>query len=231
MDGALNAAGTSGDKVSMAALAGSGVVYRGMELLRGGAILAGMILGAVAAFIIDRDFDRAAVYALAGAVLAFFGFIHGAKLGVGEFSGVASATCSSRSSAGVSPRGRARHEPKGGDPPSSAADDLGLQRSRRDVAYHDLRLHPATPRRKDTRAGSGPKKDSREGLKAWGPSNCQTSRTTKRPLNTSPRAWFLATPAVEERSCGIRPYGDEANPAPVRTSLHPTRSSCPARVS
>lgn len=48
-----------------------------------------MILGAVAAFIIDRNFDRAAVYALAGAVLSFFGFIHGAKLGVGESSGVA----------------------------------------------------------------------------------------------------------------------------------------------
>jgi len=85
----LAAAGTSADKVGMAALAGTSVVYRGMELLGGGAILAGMILGAVAAFIIDRDFDRAAVYALAGAVLAFFGFIHGAKLGVGESAGVA----------------------------------------------------------------------------------------------------------------------------------------------
>src|SRR5215469_4909204 len=89
VDGALNAAGTSPEKVGIAALAGSGVVYRGMELLGGGAILAGMILGAVAAFIIDRDFHRAAVYALAGAVLAFFGFIHGAKLGIGESAGVA----------------------------------------------------------------------------------------------------------------------------------------------
>src|SRR5262249_61675417 len=59
-----------------------------MELLGGGAILAGMILGAVAAFIIDRDFHRAAVYALAGALLAFFGFIHGAKLAIGESSGM-----------------------------------------------------------------------------------------------------------------------------------------------
>ena len=48
-----------------------------------------MILGAVAAFIIDRDFHRAAAYALAGAVLAFFGFIHGAKLGIGESTEVA----------------------------------------------------------------------------------------------------------------------------------------------
>ena len=89
VDGALNAAGTSAEKVGMAALNGSGVVYRGMELLGGGAILAGMILGAVAAFIIDRDFHRAAVYALSGAVLSYFGFIHGAKLGIGESSGVA----------------------------------------------------------------------------------------------------------------------------------------------
>ena len=51
-------------------LAGTGVVYHGMELLGGGAVLAGLILGAVAAFIIDRRFDRAAIYAGAGAVLA-----------------------------------------------------------------------------------------------------------------------------------------------------------------
>jgi AGZA family xanthine/uracil permease-like MFS transporter len=89
VDGALNAAGTSATKVGMMALAGAGVVYRGMELLGGGAILAGMILGAIAAFIIDRDFTRAAIYSLAGGVLSFFGFIHGAKLGLGESSEVA----------------------------------------------------------------------------------------------------------------------------------------------
>jgi AGZA family xanthine/uracil permease-like MFS transporter len=89
VDGALAAAGTSAGKVGLAALAGVGVVYRGMELLGGGAILAGMILGAIAAFIIDRDFTHAAVWALAGCVLSFFGFIHGAKLGVGESAEVA----------------------------------------------------------------------------------------------------------------------------------------------
>ncbi len=89
VDGALNAAGTSAAKVGLAALGGAGVVYHGMELLGGGAILAGMILGAVAAFIIDRDFNRAAIYGLAGAVLSYFGFIHGAKLGIGESAGVA----------------------------------------------------------------------------------------------------------------------------------------------
>ena len=53
-----------------------------MALLGGGAVLAGLMLGAIAAFIIDRVFDRAAIYAAAGAVLAFFGFIHGTALGV-----------------------------------------------------------------------------------------------------------------------------------------------------
>lgn len=68
----------------MKALAGSGLVYRGMELLGGGAILAGMILGAIAAFIIDHEFHKAALYAVVGAVLSYIGFIHGAKLAIGE---------------------------------------------------------------------------------------------------------------------------------------------------
>ena len=53
-----------------------------MRLFGGGATLAGLILGAIAAFIIDRRFDRAAMYALIGAVLAFFGFINGTALGI-----------------------------------------------------------------------------------------------------------------------------------------------------
>jgi AGZA family xanthine/uracil permease-like MFS transporter len=85
VDGALNAAGTSASAPGMLAKLGdAGVVYQGMALLGGGAILAGMILGAIAAFIIDRDFNRAALYAAVGAVLSFFGFIHGAKLGFAE---------------------------------------------------------------------------------------------------------------------------------------------------
>jgi AGZA family xanthine/uracil permease-like MFS transporter len=79
IDGALGAAGASADKV-IDALGNNGVLYHGMSLLGGGAVLAGLILGAMAAFIIDRDFNRAAIYSLAGAVLAFFGFIHGVKL-------------------------------------------------------------------------------------------------------------------------------------------------------
>ena len=89
IDGALSAAGTSAAKVGLDKLAGTGVVYHGLELLGGGAVLAGMILGAIATFIIDRRFERAATYAAAGAVLAFFGFIHGTSLGFGNSAPVA----------------------------------------------------------------------------------------------------------------------------------------------
>ena len=81
VDSALAAAGTAAGKVGVAALGNTGVVYHGMALLGGGAVLAGLVLGAMAAFIIDRQFKMAAMYAFAGAVLAFFGFIHGAQLG------------------------------------------------------------------------------------------------------------------------------------------------------
>jgi AGZA family xanthine/uracil permease-like MFS transporter len=58
----------------------TGVVYHGMQLLGGGAVLAGLMLGAIAAFIIEREFMNAAAYALVAAVLSFFGFIHGTQL-------------------------------------------------------------------------------------------------------------------------------------------------------
>jgi AGZA family xanthine/uracil permease-like MFS transporter len=80
IDGALNAAGTSASQLGMAKLGATGVVYHGMELLGGGAVLAGLMLGAIAAFIIDREFMKAAAYSLVAAVLSFFGFIHGAQL-------------------------------------------------------------------------------------------------------------------------------------------------------
>jgi AGZA family xanthine/uracil permease-like MFS transporter len=81
VDSALNAAGTSAAQLGLGKLAGSGLVYHGMELLAGGAVLSGLVLGALAAFIIDRKLKEAALWAFAGAVLAFFGFIHGTQLG------------------------------------------------------------------------------------------------------------------------------------------------------
>ncbi len=80
IDGALNAAGTSAAQLGMGKLMATGVVYHGMELLGGGAVLAGLMLGAIATFIIDREFNKAAACALAAAILSFFGFIHGVRL-------------------------------------------------------------------------------------------------------------------------------------------------------
>jgi len=41
--------------------------------------------GAITVFIIDREFDKAAGFALAGAIFTFFGFIHGEAIQVGSF--------------------------------------------------------------------------------------------------------------------------------------------------
>jgi adenine/guanine/hypoxanthine permease len=81
IDGALAAAGTSAGQVGMAKLAATGVLYHGLESLGGGSVLAGMVLGAIAVFIIDGRLRTAAAWAFAGAILAFVGLIHGAQLG------------------------------------------------------------------------------------------------------------------------------------------------------
>ena len=81
IDGALGAAGTNAAAVGMDKLAGLGVLYPGLEVLGEGAILTGLILAAIGVFIIEREFLKAAGFALAGAVLTFFGFMHGAAVG------------------------------------------------------------------------------------------------------------------------------------------------------
>src|SRR3954462_4768825 len=82
IDGALTAAGTSAAAVGFDKLGQVGVLYQGLELLGGGAILAGVTLGAIATFIIEKKFVEASAFALAGAVLTFFGFMHGESVGV-----------------------------------------------------------------------------------------------------------------------------------------------------
>ncbi|HXM02870.1 MAG TPA: hypothetical protein VN939_09730 [Chthoniobacterales bacterium] len=84
IDNSLAAAGTNAAAVGFDKLLDANVLYRGLEVLGGGAILAGLVLGAIGVFIIDRQFMRAALFALAGAILAFFGFIHGEKIGFGQ---------------------------------------------------------------------------------------------------------------------------------------------------
>jgi AGZA family xanthine/uracil permease-like MFS transporter len=82
VDGALGAAGTNVTTVGLDKLGQVGVLYRGLELLGGGAILAGVTLGAIATFVIEKKFVGAAAFALAGAVLTFFGFMHGESVGI-----------------------------------------------------------------------------------------------------------------------------------------------------
>jgi AGZA family xanthine/uracil permease-like MFS transporter len=82
IDNALGAAGTSAAAVGSGKLAQVGVLYDGLAVLGGGATLAGIILGAITVYIIDRAFEKAAAFALAGTILTFFGFIHGAE-GIG----------------------------------------------------------------------------------------------------------------------------------------------------
>jgi AGZA family xanthine/uracil permease-like MFS transporter len=80
IDNVLTAAGTSASRVGSEALAQAGVVYDGLKTLGGGAILAGMVLGAIAAFLIDKRYYWAAGYCGAGAVLSFIGLIHGEQV-------------------------------------------------------------------------------------------------------------------------------------------------------
>jgi AGZA family xanthine/uracil permease-like MFS transporter len=82
MDGALTAAGTNAATVGFDKLGQVGVLYHGLEVLGGGAILTGLVLGAIGAFIIEKKFVEAAAFAGAGAVLTFFGFMHGESVGL-----------------------------------------------------------------------------------------------------------------------------------------------------
>jgi AGZA family xanthine/uracil permease-like MFS transporter len=81
MDDSLAAAGTSASKVGFENIANAGAIYKGTMLLGGGATLAGLLLGAITAFLIDRKFFWSAGYCAAGAVLGFIGLVHGAKVG------------------------------------------------------------------------------------------------------------------------------------------------------
>jgi len=45
-------------------------------------------LGAIGVFVIERDFVKASAFAFAGAVLTYFGFMHGEAVGIGGGFGV-----------------------------------------------------------------------------------------------------------------------------------------------
>ncbi len=91
MDGALGAAGTNAAAVGFDKLISQGVLYQGLQVMGGGSILTGLILAAVGSLVIDRKFQSAAAFALAGAVLTFFGFMHGESIGIAVTPTVAAA--------------------------------------------------------------------------------------------------------------------------------------------
>jgi AGZA family xanthine/uracil permease-like MFS transporter len=84
IDNVLGAAGTSAAQVGLDKLAQTGVLYHGLSVLGGGAILGGLMLGAIAVFVIERAFAKAAAFAVVAAVLTFFGFMHGEAIGIGQ---------------------------------------------------------------------------------------------------------------------------------------------------
>ena len=76
IDNSLAAAGTSAAAVGDEALGNAGVVYSGLNTLGQGAVLAGLVLGAIVTFVIDKRFLAAAGAAGVGAALSFIGLIH-----------------------------------------------------------------------------------------------------------------------------------------------------------
>src|SRR6202011_1631710 len=94
INGAQKVGGLAADKVgevkaaAIASLPQQGVLYQGLEVMGGGSILTGLVLGAIGVFVIERDFVKASAFALSGAVLTYFGFMHGEAVGIGGGLGV-----------------------------------------------------------------------------------------------------------------------------------------------
>lgn len=76
IDSALVATGTSAAELGEEPLTSAGLVYEGLHTLGQGAVLAGIVLGAIVTFILEKQLIRAAVAAGIGAVLAFVGLLH-----------------------------------------------------------------------------------------------------------------------------------------------------------
>ncbi|MDR3415745.1 MAG: regulator [Nevskia sp.] len=84
IDSALGAAGTNVAAVGLDKLGQNGVLYQGLQILGSGAILVSVILASITACLIDRAYAKASAFAVAGAVLTFFGFMHSEAIGIGK---------------------------------------------------------------------------------------------------------------------------------------------------
>ncbi|HEY5753817.1 MAG TPA: hypothetical protein VIT21_11755 [Chthoniobacterales bacterium] len=90
IDNALAASGTIVGKLTpeefhklVEGMGQNGVLYHGLEIMGGGAILSGVILAAIGVFVIERKFYSAAGFAVTGGILTFFGLMHGERIGFG----------------------------------------------------------------------------------------------------------------------------------------------------
>ena len=81
MKGLLQVGEISNDLALNQALAQQGVHWSGHQIMAQGAIVTGLIWGAIVACLIDREILKAAGFALAGAFLTLLGVIHGPSLG------------------------------------------------------------------------------------------------------------------------------------------------------
>jgi len=94
LDAAQKVGAMAPDKIAavktaaVASLPQQGVIYHGLDVMGGGSILGGLVLGAIGVFVIEREFSKAAAFAFAGAVLTYFGFMHGESVGIGGGWGV-----------------------------------------------------------------------------------------------------------------------------------------------
>ncbi|MGE3192860.1 MAG: gamma-glutamylcyclotransferase [Microbacteriaceae bacterium] len=88
IDNSLGAAGTSAADVGVGNLIAGGVIYDGLYLFGSGAVLAGVLLGAITVFIIDHRFWAAAITSGVAAVLSFFGIINANAVGINASFGV-----------------------------------------------------------------------------------------------------------------------------------------------
>jgi len=83
INGTLTAAGITTVSEELAEkMLGQGIFYRGLEVLGNGSVLAGLVLGAAVACIIDRQLLKAAGFTLAGAIMTFFGLMHASEIGI-----------------------------------------------------------------------------------------------------------------------------------------------------
>jgi AGZA family xanthine/uracil permease-like MFS transporter len=83
IDGALGAAGNTASAVGLDKLGEQGVLYQGLSVLGSGATLGGLMLGAIAVCAIEREFFKGAGFAIAAAILSFFGLMHSEAIGIG----------------------------------------------------------------------------------------------------------------------------------------------------